>query len=1202
MPEIIDPKDAGKISNLPPINIVTGDELMEVVARDSEGVLRNYRLLVNKIRTNQGLSAYEVAVKNGFQGTEAEWLTSLKGQSAYALAVLLGFDGTEAEWLESLVGPGAYETAVEQGFVGTKAEWLESIKGQSTYQLALQQGFVGTEDEFLDSLKGQSAFALWLEQPGNAGKTEAMFFAAIKGEKGDVGEQGPEGPVGATGPIGVTGEQGIPGPQGVAGTVGPQGETGPAGIQGETGVAGPQGIQGEAGATGPQGEEGPAGPQGEAGLDGEAGPKGEEGPAGATGPAGEKGDTGLTGDAGPKGDTGEAGPAGLQGPAGDTGQAGPQGPTGDAGPVGQQGIQGVAGPQGETGPQGLQGLQGLAGTIGPKGETGAVGPQGLQGIQGLTGGVINIIETVSPQTFLDDIEPLDNWVFGDAWFVADQNRTVLKIWERPFDDSAAGRWVDSDDLKGPAGTGLVLKGTWPNGSSLPTSGAVVGDTYAWNNSLWTYIKKDPLGEEVPANLEYVSIVPVGPEGPQGVQGLKGETGATGPKGDTGSPAQPFSIVGELTDVGDLPDVGNALPTEAYSVTVGGVEHLYVFSPTTTAWMDLGPISGAQGQQGLQGETGPEGPQGEAGINVEIEGSYATLVELEAATDALVIGKAYSVRNTNTLYYVKAKPATVASGTLIDLGTFKGDTGAAGPAGQQGTQGVAGPRGATGAGLVISGTKANEAEIKAIVAPAEQEAWEAVDTSNVWIYVGSAWVDLGPLRGPQGIQGIQGPDGPQGDPGPQGVAGPQGDAGEAGATGPAGIQGLQGQQGLQGVAGSVGPKGEIGETGPAGPAGPKGDTGEVGPAGADGADGTGLEIIEGDFATSAAFPPATAENQGKAAVTTTGQLYINVTGTAWKDMGAAGAQGPRGPQGVQGVRGSQWLDLSGREPVPAEGVDGDWTIDSNGWVWSRQAGTWTKVHQYFTVGVQEVELADQAKKMVRQNLRWVQLPVDAPVANAAAIGKSYIWRVSAVDTGNWVEYTPQPFTESPSDGLQYGRTTTVGGVGSWTRIPAAGIAELTGATIGRQYVRQATSATTGTWVEFAGVTAPVDASGLKRYVRTSTAWEEFNTYSLLIQSAAAGTTAIAFNLGTSQVLSVDNTGAATAKTITLSNFPINGRAQTVVIYMRGNAAPLTWAGATINWNAGAEPVYTAGMNIVTLFVMGTASGPVIVGAAGAQTAA
>jgi hypothetical protein len=52
-----------------------------------------------------GLSAYQVAVKNGFVGTEAEWLETVQGvegKSAYEIAVDEGFAGTEAEWLESL--------------------------------------------------------------------------------------------------------------------------------------------------------------------------------------------------------------------------------------------------------------------------------------------------------------------------------------------------------------------------------------------------------------------------------------------------------------------------------------------------------------------------------------------------------------------------------------------------------------------------------------------------------------------------------------------------------------------------------------------------------------------------------------------------------------------------------------------------------------------------------------------------------------------------------------------------------------------------------------------------------------------------------------------------------------------------------------------------------------------------------------------
>lgn len=62
----------------------------------------------------QGKSAYEIAVENGFVGTEAEWLESLKGK-----------DGEYAG-----AGKSAYEIAVENGFVGTEQEWLASLKGK----------------------------------------------------------------------------------------------------------------------------------------------------------------------------------------------------------------------------------------------------------------------------------------------------------------------------------------------------------------------------------------------------------------------------------------------------------------------------------------------------------------------------------------------------------------------------------------------------------------------------------------------------------------------------------------------------------------------------------------------------------------------------------------------------------------------------------------------------------------------------------------------------------------------------------------------------------------------------------------------------------------------------------------------------------------------------------------------------------------
>ncbi len=181
-----------------------------------------------------GKSAYEIAVENGFVGTEAEWLESLKGQdgkdgqngvtptiSSDGYWVInnvktnvkaKGEDGTNGvdgiNGTDGEDGKSAYEIAVENGFVGTEAEWLESLKGQdgkdgedgvtptitissdgywvinnvktnvkakgedgadgkdgtngtdgadgkSAYDIAVENGFVGTEAEWLESLKGQ---------------------------------------------------------------------------------------------------------------------------------------------------------------------------------------------------------------------------------------------------------------------------------------------------------------------------------------------------------------------------------------------------------------------------------------------------------------------------------------------------------------------------------------------------------------------------------------------------------------------------------------------------------------------------------------------------------------------------------------------------------------------------------------------------------------------------------------------------------------------------------------------------------------------------------------------------------------------------------------------------------------------------------------------------------------------------------------
>ena len=87
-----------------------------------------------------GKSAYEIAVDNGFQGTEQEWLDSLKGTAN---------PGAQ--------GKSAYDIWLENGHTGSEADFLEWLKGEdgkSAYDIWLEAGNQGSEEDFLEWLKG----------------------------------------------------------------------------------------------------------------------------------------------------------------------------------------------------------------------------------------------------------------------------------------------------------------------------------------------------------------------------------------------------------------------------------------------------------------------------------------------------------------------------------------------------------------------------------------------------------------------------------------------------------------------------------------------------------------------------------------------------------------------------------------------------------------------------------------------------------------------------------------------------------------------------------------------------------------------------------------------------------------------------------------------------------------------------------------
>lgn len=162
------------------------------------------KVQANVLEGLRGLSAYEIAVKHGYTGTEEEWIKSLtpkggaggggNGKSAYELAVQEGYQGTLQEWLKSLVGKDgadAYEVAKKAGYTGSREEWLKTLigaTGLSAYELAKAGGYEGSLTEWIASLKGEkgddgdSAYKVAVRN-GYVGDEQA-WLASLRGSDG----------------------------------------------------------------------------------------------------------------------------------------------------------------------------------------------------------------------------------------------------------------------------------------------------------------------------------------------------------------------------------------------------------------------------------------------------------------------------------------------------------------------------------------------------------------------------------------------------------------------------------------------------------------------------------------------------------------------------------------------------------------------------------------------------------------------------------------------------------------------------------------------------------------------------------------------------------------------------------------------------------------------------------------------------------
>ena len=168
-----------------------------------------------KVRAEQMKSGVVITIVDADGETSAtlhNGANGEKGSSAYQIAVEQGYQGSESDWLSSLKGDKG-----EKGNTGAKGNpGQDGAEGKSAYAIAVEHGYEDSEEKWLLSLKGEKG------EKGDTG------LQGERGEKGETGQQGEQGPMG---------EKGDPGDRGLQGVPGEKGEKGDAGVAGKDGFS-----------------------------------------------------------------------------------------------------------------------------------------------------------------------------------------------------------------------------------------------------------------------------------------------------------------------------------------------------------------------------------------------------------------------------------------------------------------------------------------------------------------------------------------------------------------------------------------------------------------------------------------------------------------------------------------------------------------------------------------------------------------------------------------------------------------------------------------------------------------------------------------------------------------------------------------------------------------------------------------------------
>ena len=586
--------------------------LMTGIAFFMANVVHNNSSQPTSSKVENGLSAYELAVEQGYKGNLNDWLKSLDGKSAFEIAKENGYSGTEKEWNKAVANVSKQNKSVitNAGFNKNGDFILTLLDGTdvNVSNVSNSKGKDGTDGKNgtngKNGANGKDGRSITLASVNSEGQLVITYSdgSSVNLDK-LVGINGIDGVSISNSAINDKGELIITYSNGQICNLGKV-----VGVDGKNGI---NGINGSDGNNGKNGQDGISVVKSEINSNGELVVTYSNsvidnlgkviGSDGAKGEKGDKGDTGARGEKGEKGDAGEQGIQGVAGKDGKDGINGTNGVDGKDGTDGKDGvgintvnitedgklnitltngttlnlgtIKGEKGDKGDTGVQGEKGDKGDTGAKGEKGDKGNTGEQGIQGVSGKDG--INGTNGVDGKDGTNGKDGTDGQDGVGIANVTVSNEGALSV------TLTNGTVLDLGNIKGADGIGISKSEVNASGELVLTYtdgtvknlGNVVGANGA-DGQDGVGIKTVTLSStgELMVTLSDNSVINLGnvkgekgDKGDKGDAGAQGEKGEKGDKGDTGRGIAKTELVnGELiityTD-GTKENLGSITSTE-----------------------------------------------------------------------------------------------------------------------------------------------------------------------------------------------------------------------------------------------------------------------------------------------------------------------------------------------------------------------------------------------------------------------------------------------------------------------------------------------------------------------------------------------------------------------------------------------------------------------------------------------------------------